>query len=126
MKKLIALVLLSLCCGCAAIKDHVVVTTSTVLGFEVAQNPASGLYQARLGYCRAEFALVPTNGVDVLTELRWNAIFTTGGIYQRMAVGKTACESSALMFLRDRDGKLDPQALTSATQLLQMSRSTNR
>lgn len=126
MKRLIALGLLYLLAGCAVTKDHVLVTTTTVLGLEAAQNPTTGLYQARLGYVRAEFALVPTNGVDVLTELRWNNIFTSGGLYQRMAVGKNACEASPIMFMRDKDGKLDPMALTHAVQLLQLSRSTNR
>ena len=111
--------------GCSVARDHVIVSTSTVLGFEAAQSPSSGLYQARLGYTRAEVALVPTNNVDVLTELRWNAIFTTGGLYQRMAVGKNACEASLFMFMKGADGRVDPQALSTAHQILSLRRSTN-
>ena len=111
--------------GCAALKDHVLVSTSTVLGLEVAQNPTTGLYQARLGYGRAELALVPTNGVDVLTELRWNSIFTTGGLYQRMAIGKTACEQSLYMFIKDSNGNMGTNIIHAITQLETLRRNTN-
>lgn len=126
MKPMSTLVVLAvLVTGCAAIKDHVVVSTSTVLGFEAAQNPATGMYQARLGYGRAELALVPTNNIDVITELRWNNVLSSGGLYQRMAIGKTACENSLFMFLKSPDGSLDPRTLTAAHQILSLKRSTN-
>lgn len=94
--------------GCAAVQDKVLVATSTVLGFELAQNPATGLYQGRFGYARAEFALVPTNGVDVLTEIQFNNLMNGGGLYQRMAVGSNAVRSSMYMFAKSANGMLDP------------------
>jgi hypothetical protein len=107
MKTIFTLFLLALC-GCASVKDHVLVGTSTVLGFEVAQNPATEMYQARLGYARAEIALVPTNSVNVLTEMRFNNLFSFsgGGIYQRMAIGDIAVKQSVFMFAKDSTGTL--------------------
>ena len=84
------MVLAMLLVGCVAVQDKVLVATSTILGFELAQNPATGMYQGRFGYARAEFALVPTNGVDVLTEIQFNNLMNGGGLYQRMAVGSNA------------------------------------
>ena len=106
--KTIATFALLLLCGCTAVKDHVLVGTSTVLGFEVAQNPATEMYQARLGYARAEIALVPTNNVNVLTEMRFNNLFSFsgGGIYQRMAIGDIAVKQSVFMFAKDSTGTL--------------------
>lgn len=95
--------------GCALVHDKVLVGTSTILGFEVAQNPASQMYQIRFGYARAEVALVPTNGVDVLTELQFKNVTGQGGLYQRMAVGSTAVKQSMFMFAKNSDGTLDPK-----------------
>jgi hypothetical protein len=96
--------------GCAAMQDKVVVATSTILGFELAQNPATGMYQGRFGYARAEIALVPTNGVDVLTEIQFNNLMRGGGLYQRMAVGSNAVRSSMFMFAKSANGVLDPMS----------------
>ena len=64
MKFLQALLLLSLC-GCGTVKSGYVVTvTGTLLGFQFAQNQVSQVYEAKLGYCRSEVALVPTNGPE--------------------------------------------------------------
>lgn len=110
MKTTVALLAALALCGCAAFKDRVIVGTSTVLGFEVAQNPATEMYQARLGYGRLEMAVVPTNNVEVLTEMRFNNVFGSGGVYQRMAVGSIAVRQSMFMFARDSSGALTPQA----------------
>ena len=104
--------------GCKALNNHVMVGTATVLGFRVAQNPATQLYQAELGYARSEFALVPTNGPDVLTELEFHSILSTGGLYQRMAVGKDAVKSSMFMFAKDSNGTLNPQNATAVSQAI--------
>jgi hypothetical protein len=114
---LIAAVALTLC-GCAVLKDRVIVGTSTVLGFEVAQNPATEMYQARLGYGRMEMAIVPTNNVEVLTEMRFNNVFGSGGVYQRMAVGGIAVRQSMFMFARDSSGALTPQAAEVITRAM--------
>jgi hypothetical protein len=110
MKKLLSLCLCGLC-GCAALKDHVLVTTTSVLGLEVAENPSTGLYQARLGYVRNEFALMPTNNINVLTEVHWHGLFTTGGYYQRMAVGDKAVQAALPLFLKKPDGTVDVESL---------------
>lgn len=117
MKNLLLIGLLTLC-GCSITKDRVIVGTSTVLGFEVAQNPATEMYQARLGYARLEMAVVPTNNVEVLTEMRFNNILGKGGVYQRMAVGSVAVRQSMFMFARDATGALTPQAAEVITRAM--------
>ena len=97
--------------GCAILKDKVLVSTSTVFGFEIAQNPASQMYQIRFGYARTEIAIVPTNGVDVLTEFQLRDVTGTGGVYQRMAVGSEAVKQSIFMFAKDANGNLNPQTV---------------
>ena len=117
--------------GCAAQQGYsVVAVTATVIGVEISQNPATQVPQAKLGYNRAEFAFVPSNrntgpvvagghgaGApetgEVIMELRYGGIFDTGpssGIYQRLAVGKTAVSQpgAAYMFARDAGGELTP------------------
>ncbi|MCO5170714.1 MAG: hypothetical protein M9894_30660 [Planctomycetes bacterium] len=120
--------------ACSAHNHYVVAATGTVIGVEVARNPDNPAPHAKLGYNRAELALVPTNrpadanddenangtrlngaeeSVDVLMELRYGGIFDVGatsGIYQRLAVGKTAVgqPGAAFMFARDATSTLDP------------------
>ena len=101
--------------GCAT-NNTVLVSTGTVIGVELGQNPSTGLYQAKLGYNRGEIALVPTTNKytpDVITELKYNGIFSTGadsGIYQRMAVGSLAVAQpgAMAMFLKDGTGSISP------------------
>jgi hypothetical protein len=100
---------------------------------EISQNPANQSPQAKLGYQRGEVAIVPSNRsgnveptsgtstigggasdvADVLMELRYANIFSfnNAGIYQRLAVGKTAVSQpgAALMFAKDQKGNLDPE-----------------
>jgi hypothetical protein len=108
----VALAAICLICGCKAPTSSTIVFTTTVLGFEVAQNPVSQMYQARLGYVRAEAAYTPSTNSDLITEMRWNSIFTTGGLYQRMAIGKTAVDNSMYMFVKDDNGKIDTNTVT--------------
>jgi hypothetical protein len=116
---------------------YIVASSATVIGVEVSQNPASQLPQAKLGYNRAETAVIPTNrdlrpeaetpkgadeAPDVLMELRYDGIFAlsdNSGIYQRLAVGKNAVgqPGAAAMFLRDAAGKIDENALKAAQAL---------
>ncbi len=95
--------------GCKSLQNKIIVGTSTVLGFEIAQNQASQMYQIKFGYGRAEVALVPTNGVNVLTELDFHNVTGQGGLYQRMAVGTEAIRNSGFMFAKDASGNLNPQ-----------------
>ena len=113
MKSFLALLVASaLLCGCSMTNKNLIVTTGTILGVEIAENPQTGLYQARLGYGRAEFALVPTTTnytPDVIMELRYHGLFSAnGGIYQRLAIGQTACSQApaALMFGKDEKGNV--------------------
>ena len=113
-------------------ENHVLATTGTIIGVEIAQNPANaGTPHAKLGYNRSEFAYVPTNrqkkedgtasgaeeSTDVIMELKYSGLFSfgsDGGIYQRLAVGKNAVASpgAAVMFLRANDGTVpSPQAV---------------
>ncbi len=126
--------------GCQAMDHSVIASTGTVIGVEVSQDPATQQPKAKVGYNRAELAIVPTNrgnckkeidgtfrcdppqGVggakdttDVLMELRYGglSLMSLGdGIYQRLAVGKTAVEQpgAALMFAKDPDGTLSANA----------------
>jgi hypothetical protein len=128
-------------CATPTTNHYVIASTGTVIGVEVSQNPANQTPQAKLGYDRAELALVPTarptctiandnsavncapatgdkvkDVPDVLMELRYGGIFDLGassGIYQRLAVGKDAVSQpgAALLFARDADGKIEPAAI---------------
>lgn len=113
-----ALALLSV--GCQAIKrDYVITGTGTLLGVQIAENPTTQLYEARFGYSRVETALVPTNGVSVIMELKYSGIFTRGGgIYQRLAVGDVAVKQpgAALMFAKDAQGNISSNAIQAITE----------
>lgn len=126
--------------GCANGKHNVIAATGTSIGLEVAQNPSSQMYQAKLGYHRAELAIVPSNRssggtndpsfgggasdtTDVVMELHYANIFSLqqSGIYQRLAVGKNAVSQpgAALMFAKSKDGTLDPKVAESVTRAMQ-------
>ena len=118
--------------GCTNNRHAVIAVTGTNIGVEISQNPANQSPQAKLGYQRSEVAIVPSNrsgGIepagtstvghgasdvaDVLMELKFSNIFSinTSGIYQRLAIGKTAVsqQGAAYMFARDQKGNLDPE-----------------
>lgn len=119
MKTLYLLIALCLT-GCGTIKNSYVVSgTSTILGVQIAENPATQLYEAKFGYARAEVALVPTNGPAVIMELRYSGIFSrSGGIYQRLAVGRDAVmqPGAALMFAKDADGNISSNSISAITE----------
>lgn len=120
--------------GCESNRHMVLAATGTNIGVEISQNPATQSPQAKLGYQRAELAIVPTNRssqdtanasnslnggakdlADVVMELRYGGIFDSGpssGIYQRLAVGSIAVAQpgAAMMFAKDADGKVTPDA----------------
>jgi len=125
MKAFLALLVASaLLCGCSSTNKNLIVTTGTIIGVEIAENPQTGLYQARLGYGRAEFALVPTTTnytPDVIMELRYHGLFSSsGGIYQRLAIGQTACSQApaALMFGKDEKGNVPTNSVFSLMESL--------
>lgn len=117
--------------GCESNRHMVLAATGTNIGVEISQNPATQSPQAKLGYQRMELAIVPTNRssldtastgnslqngakdlADVVMEIRYGGIFDMGpssGIYQRLAVGRTAVTQpgASFMFAKDSDGKLD-------------------
>lgn len=133
-RKLVLLLLFGFCIatqgGCNSYNHQVIAATGTSIGVEVSQNPATQVPQAKLGYQRAELAIVPTNRAadntvtsgnsmgggasdhgEVIMELRYGGIFDTGkssGIYQRLAVGKIAVSQpgAAFMFAKDDEGEL--------------------
>lgn len=112
--------------GCAAIKDKTVVTTATVLGISLAQNQGTGMYEGKLGYCRSEFVLADTNNTEILMEFKTSKLFSftdNGGIYQRLAIGKTAVSAGAstAMFLKDRRGNFNTNALPTALMIQRLS-----
>lgn len=117
----------SLLTACASENHTVIAATGTTVGVEIGQDPTAGA-TAVLGYKRAEFARVPSNrpndksdgsvvenpkGADqtgeVLMELHYTGLENNNGIYQRLAVGKTAVQQpgASLMFARDAEGKID-------------------
>jgi hypothetical protein len=121
--KTCALLATLLLTGCGAINHSYVVSgTGTILGVQIAENPATQLYEAKFGYARAEIALVPTNGPAVIMELRYSGIFSrSGGIYQRLAVGAEAVKQpgAAFMFAKDADGNLSSNAVQAITAKIQ-------
>jgi hypothetical protein len=116
MRTALSLVLGLLLTGCAT-NNRVLVATGTIIGVEIAENPTTGLYQAKLGYNRGELALVPTtNGYvpDVLVEIQYAGLFSrNGGIYQRLAVGPNAVTQpgAMAMFLKDNNGNVSSNTL---------------
>jgi len=109
--------------GCGTVeRNYLITNTGTIIGVQIAQNPTTQLYEAKLGYARAESALVPTNGASVLMELRYGGIFSSsGGIYQRLAVGDAAVKQpgAAFMFAKDATGNLSTNALQAITDKIQ-------
>lgn len=121
--------LLLLFLGCGNNRHAVIAVTGTNIGVEISQNPANQTPQAKLGYQRSEIAIVPSNRsgdvepgsakggaadvADVLMELNYRNIFsfTNAGIYQRLAVGKTAVSQpgAALMFAKNERGEIKPE-----------------
>lgn len=109
--------------GCAS-PNRIVVHTGTVIGLQIAENPATQLYEAKLGYVRSELAILPhaTNGVpaDVLMELSYGGILSQdSSIKQRLAVGAVAVSQPGAfaLFARDASGKLDTNAIAVARAL---------
>jgi len=123
-----------LCTGCSSLNNYVISGTSTVIGVEIGQNPQTQMYQAKLGYVRAELALVPTNKdgtntfargaadtANVIMEIKYNGIFSSNsGIYQRLAVGDVAVAQpgAAFMFAKSSDGNLDPLTATAVSEAI--------
>jgi hypothetical protein len=122
MKKLVSLIAALAVTGCQIPKNSVVTSTATVLGIELAQNPQTQIYQAKLGYSRAEIAIIPTNrsatdeagsafngakdAVPVLMELRSGGFFSfssDGLIYQRLAIGSEAVTQPGAAFMMAKD-----------------------
>jgi hypothetical protein len=102
--------------GCQTTQPAVVAATGTIFGLEVSQNAASQTPQLKLGYNRAEIAIVSKEkfGDDVANVLME---FNYGGgpsysIYQRLAVGRTAVQQAgaSAMFIKDASGNLSPEA----------------
>jgi len=110
-RHILLLSIVALLTGCK-VPTAVISSTQTCLGVSVQENPATQLYEARLGYARNEFAYVPgntncpTSVPDVILELKVNNIFGGGMIYQRLAVGAVACAQpgASLMFSKDSTG----------------------
>jgi hypothetical protein len=111
--------------GCKT--NSVVVATQTGLGISISENPATQLYEGRLGYFRNEVAYIPGNTnnpasiPDVLMEIRMENLLRGGMIYQRLAVGKTAVTQpgASLMFAKDRDGQLNSNVVDAVTRKIQ-------
>ena len=125
--------------GCVASKENVLAVTSTVIGVQIHQKDADKTPELKVGYARAEFAFVPTdkradtnsasgsaaNSAEVLMEInaQGNVGLGTayqGGIYQRLAVGKTAVQQpgAALMMAKDQNGNLSGDAVKKATEAI--------
>jgi len=117
MRPFLACLLAFFLVGCSALQNKVVVSTGTSIGIDISENPATGLYQAKLGYNRGELALIPTTNnyvPDVITEINFKGMFSKdGGIYQRLAVGPNAVKQPGAMgmFLKDVHGNVDTNAL---------------
>lgn len=113
--------------GCAADRSYIITSAQTVLGITVTENPATQLYEARLGLVLSQVAFVPGNTndpssfPDVIQEFKVNNIFTGGLIYQRLAVGKNAvCQpGAALMFAKDGTGSFGTNLAQQLPLLLQ-------
>jgi len=123
--------------GCQANKENVLAITTTVIGVQLHQKDADKTPELKVGYARTEFAFVPTdkggdgsstNSAEVLMEInaQGNIALGTayqGGIYQRLAVGKTAVSQPGAWFMmsKDANGTLNPanaEAIQKATEAI--------
>jgi hypothetical protein len=112
--------------GCVS-RSSIVTSTGTMLGFELAQNPASQMYQLKFGYSRAEWAAVPvkiTNSLvdvpDVILELRYKGVFSSdGALYQRLAIGSEAVKQpgASMMFAKDSAGQVSLASAAALTSI---------
>lgn len=110
--------------GCSSIKNNVIVSTGTMLGAQISENPTTSLYEAKFGYGRAEFVWIPGNTndtssvPDVMLELRMENVLKGGLVYQRLAVGKNAVmqPGATLLFSKNADGSIDPKTAASILQ----------
>lgn len=131
MKKFIVgifVVLMLAFSGCHS--GSVITHTGTVLGAELDYKPETNFPYGRLGYCRSELSVVPTNKTEegkikgggakdvpnVLIEFSMANIFnifTRHLIYQRVAVGDIAVTQpgAVAMLVKDGEGKIDPEVL---------------
>lgn len=121
--------------GCTASRENVLAITSTVIGVQVHQKDADKTPELKVGYARQEFAFVPTdrgtngsstNSAEVLMEInaKGNIGLGTayqGGIYQRLAVGRTAVgqPGAAFMMAKDHEGAVSPEAARAVSQSFQ-------
>ena len=126
--------------GCTA-RHEILAVTETNLGVDVGQTPSSQTPHAKLGYQRVEVAVVPTNrsageeagavpegaasNADVIMELRYRGIFSTGtdsGLYQRLAVGKEAVQQpgATALFIRNSSGDVDKNAAAAVQALTKL------
>ena len=125
--------------GCGS-QTCVIAESTTCIGLDATYDQQTQTPRGRMGYVRAELAIVPTNRTpdaayekgakdakqggqngaadtpEVLIEFNFANFFgfwKDQGIYQRMAVGKTAVQVSPYMFMRDSNGQvnLSPEAL---------------
>ncbi len=110
--------------GCKSTKS-VIAVTGTNLGIDISQDPATNTPQFKLGYNRAEVAVVSKEKygddvANVLMELQYRGGTNNQGIYQRLAVGRTAVEQggAAAMFMKGPDGTIDPEQIKAAKEAL--------
>lgn len=128
--------------GCAANQDNVLAVTGTVVGLQIHQKDADKTPEFKVGYARTEFAFVPTNrrtrskdccagsaedSAEVLMEINAEGNLGLGtayqgGIYQRLAVGRTAVSQpgAALMMSKDRKGIIDSNTASVVARATQM------
>jgi hypothetical protein len=118
--------------GCAAVQDHVLATTTTVIGVQIHQKDGDKTPELKIGYARSEFTFVPTpsgnprNSAEVLMEINAQGNFGLGvayqgGVYQRLAVGQIAVTQpgAAFMMAKNSNGTLDVNTANAVSQALQ-------
>ena len=118
LSHIVFILMLFLLSGCQSMPNSVIAATGTNIGLELSQNTATQTPQMKLGYNRAEAAFVSDKEYDgdvanVLMEIRYGGSNDTHpGIYQRLAVGKTAVgrPGASAMFYKNADGNLSDQS----------------
>ena len=141
MKKQIVLLILILAfsSGCQTMeKAGVVAVTGTTIGLAIGQAPADAMPGLVFGYKRAEVAVVSENQLkdgegktdvaNVVMELRYaSGSQSAPGVYQRLAVGKTAVAGAgaALMFARGADGTISPEGVQAVDDFINSTSDEN-
>ena len=112
MKKLFIVMLMMLMAGCAVNKGKaLLVSTGTGIGLKVGVSETTQIPEVKLGYYRAEGAVVPVsddkiNAASVLAKLNFQSIWKDGGGISSVIATGNAAENPEISKLVEGEGEV--------------------